>query len=106
LTHWDRWHVRDQSTWSGETERELFFTIQADRPDSPMPRVAVTAPGVEPIRVVVGKTDVAFERDGETARFEVARDTRNIGRPGRSGDGRSLRQELHYDPFTGLGRTH
>lgn len=77
VTHSDRWRVRDQRTWSGENEREIVFTIEADRADSPMPRVAVAAPGVEPTRVIVGKTDVAFERAGETVLFEVVRDTRN-----------------------------
>ena len=39
--------------------------------------MAVTAPGIVPFRVIVGKQDVPFTRQGDTVTFNLVRDTRN-----------------------------
>ncbi len=76
LTAGEKWQLRDGATWSGENEREIFFTIQATDRQAPLPRVAVTAPGIEPLRVIVGRQDVAFEQCADTTTFAVVLDTR------------------------------
>lgn len=77
LTAAEHWMLRDGRTWSGQNEREIFFTFQAASADAALPEVAVTAAGVEPVRVIVGKTDVPFTRQGDQVRFTLVRDTRN-----------------------------
>ena len=76
LTGGDKWRVRDEPTWSGENPREIFFTIQSPDSESPLPRVSVTAPGIEPLRVIAGKQDVGFDRRDDTVEFTVVRDAR------------------------------
>jgi hypothetical protein len=77
LTAADQWKVRQQISWSGENLREIFFTVEATDPAAELPEVAVKAPGIVPLRVIVGKTDVRFSHTGDTTRFTLVRDTRN-----------------------------
>jgi outer membrane protein assembly factor BamB len=73
----DRWTVHRGRSWCGENAWEIFFTVETADPKAPLPQVAVTAPGVVPTRAIVGKTDVAFTRSGDTTTFTLVRDTRN-----------------------------
>lgn len=88
----DRWKIRQGHTWSGENLREIFFTLQTDDPKAELPRVAIDAPGVVPLRVIVGKHDVPFSRQQDTVSFTLVRDT---------GNGMLLSQTLP-DPGGGL----
>ncbi len=73
----ESWKVRQEVSWSGENPREIFFTVITADPKAELPQVAVKAPGVEPQRVIVGKTDVPFSHTGDTITFTLVRDTRN-----------------------------
>lgn len=73
----DSWKVRQEVSWSGENPREIFFTVTSADPKAELPQVAVKAPGIEPVRVIVGKTDVSFSHVGGTITFTLVRDTRN-----------------------------
>ena len=73
----EQWTLRDARTWTGQNEREIFFTLTPASADASLPEVAVTAAGVEPVRVIVGKSDVPFTRQGDQVRFTLVRDTRN-----------------------------
>ena len=73
----DQWQVHRGPTWSGENLREVFFALESSDPKADLPRVAVTAPGIVPVRVIVGKQDVPFTRQGDTVTFTLVRDTRN-----------------------------
>ena len=73
----DQWQVHRGPTWSGENSREVFYTLESSDPKAELPRVAVTVPGIVPVRVIVGKQDVPFDRQGDTVTFTLVRDTRN-----------------------------
>jgi hypothetical protein len=73
----DQWKVQEGPSWSGENPREVFFTLKAVGSQSELPRVAVTARGIAPSRVIVGKQDVPFVHRGDTTTFTLVRDTRN-----------------------------
>ena len=55
----------------------FFFTLETGNPKAELPKVAVTAPGIVPLRVIVGKQDVPFSHQGDTTTFTLVRDTRN-----------------------------
>jgi len=74
LSHADLWRERNCATWNGENDWETFFTITADTTDAPLPRLAMTCPGVEIARVIVGHTDVAFEGAGARVEFDAVAD--------------------------------
>lgn len=73
----DRWKVHAGPTWSGENLREVFVTLESDNAKADLPKVAVEAPGIVPLRVIVGKQDVPFVHKGDTTTFDLVRDTRN-----------------------------
>jgi len=73
----DQWTLHTGPTWSGENPWELFFTLESGNPTADLPKVAVEAPGIVPSRVIVGKQDVRFVREGDTITFDLVRDTRN-----------------------------
>lgn len=77
LSAGEAWQVHRGPSWSGENPREIFFTVETNQPKAELPRVAVTAPGVVPARVIVGKQDVPFQHQGDTITFTLVRDTRN-----------------------------
>lgn len=71
------WRVRREITFSGENDREIFFTFERMDPAAPLPRVEITAPGVEPLRVIVGRRDVPFRRGGDVVAFDLIDDGHN-----------------------------
>ena len=73
----DQWKIHRGPSWSGENLREIFFTLEEVQPKAVLPRVAVEAPGVVPLRVIVGKQDVPFTHQGDTTTFTLVRDTNN-----------------------------
>lgn len=73
----DSWKVRRGPSWSGENSREVFFTLEPTDAKAALPKVAVRTPGIVPIRVIVGKQNVPFERQGDTTTFTLIRDTSN-----------------------------
>lgn len=73
----DQWKIRRERSWSGENDREVFFTLEEVRSKAELPRVAVEAKGVAPLRVIVGKQDVPFAREGDATTFTLVRDSRN-----------------------------
>lgn len=73
----DQWKIRRERSWSGENAREVFFTLEEIRPKAELPRIAVEAQGVVPLRVIVGKQDVPFQHEGHTTTFTLVRDSRN-----------------------------
>ncbi|NLF72545.1 MAG: hypothetical protein GX575_26215 [Candidatus Anammoximicrobium sp.] len=73
----DRWNVHAGPSWSGENLREIFFTLETSDATAELPQVAVTAPGIVPVRVIVGKQDVSFYHRDDTTTFSLVRDTRN-----------------------------
>jgi len=77
LSAGDAWRLHDGPSWSGENPREVFFTVEARDPQAKLPEIAVSAPGVVPQRVIVGKQDVPFTRQGDAVTFTLVRDTRN-----------------------------
>ena len=60
LSATDQWKVHRGPSWSGENDWEIFFTLEANDSQAKLPRVEVTARGIVPARVVVGKQDVQF----------------------------------------------
>ncbi|OHE82976.1 MAG: hypothetical protein A2107_11675 [Verrucomicrobia bacterium GWF2_62_7] len=76
LSHADRWHERKGDTWDGENDWEVFFTLTADKTNSP-PRLAMTCPGVKVSRVIVGRTDVKFTASGDRVEFDAVADRSN-----------------------------
>ncbi len=77
LTAAEQWTLREGRTWSGQNGREIFFTLVPASADATLPEVTVSADGVQPVRVIVGKSDVPFTRQGDQVRFTLVRDTRN-----------------------------
>jgi outer membrane protein assembly factor BamB len=77
LTAGEQWTVHRGVSWCGENLWEIFFTVETQDAKTPLPQVAVTAPGIVPVRAIVGKTDVPFTRAGDTTTFTLARDTSN-----------------------------
>ncbi len=77
LTAARQWTLREERTWSGQNEREIFYTLVPASADAALPEVTVSAAGVHPVRVIVGKSDVPFTRQGDLVRFALVRDTRN-----------------------------
>lgn len=77
LTAGDQWTVHRGVSWCGENPWEVFFTVETKDAKARLPQVAVTAPGIVPVRVIVGKTDVPFTRAGDTTTFTLVRDTSN-----------------------------
>lgn len=73
----EQWKIRRGPSWSGENLREVFFTLEPVQPKAELPRVAVDAPGIVPLRVIVGKRDVPFTSQGDTTAFTLIRDTSN-----------------------------
>jgi len=76
LSHADRWHERKGDTWNGENDWEVFFTLTADKTNSP-PRLAMTCPGVKVARVIVGHTDVKFAASEGRVEFDAVPDRSN-----------------------------
>ncbi len=73
----DQWKIHEGPSWSGENLREVFFTLESGKPRAELPKVAVEALGIMPLRVIVGKQDVPFEHQGDTTTFTLVPDTRN-----------------------------
>jgi hypothetical protein len=73
----EQWKVRRGLSWSGENLREVFFTLEPVRANAELPLVAVDAPGIVPLRVIVGKQDVPFTHQDATTTFTLVRDDRN-----------------------------
>jgi hypothetical protein len=88
----DQWKVHRGPSWSGENLREIFFTLETVNPKAEMPKVAVVAVGIVPLRVIVGKQDVPFTRQDNTTTFTLVRDTGNA----------NLLAQLLTDPEGGL----
>jgi hypothetical protein len=88
----DQWKPHDGPTWNGENPREIFFTLQTNNPKAELPQVAVSAPRIVPLRVIVGKQDVLFSHQADTTTFTLVRDTRNA----------MLLAQLLTDPEGGL----
>jgi hypothetical protein len=74
LSNADQWRERRGLTWNGENEWEIFFTLAADKQDAPLPRLAMTCPGVKVERVIIGHTDVKFTTAGERVEFDAVAD--------------------------------
>lgn len=72
----DRWHERKGDTWSGENDREIFFTLMGDGADTP-PRIRLICPGVKVSRVIVGHTDVQFIEGAGRLEFDAVLDRSN-----------------------------
>lgn len=73
----DQWKLHDGPSWSGENPREVFFTIESNETKAELPKVSVRLAGAVPVRVIVGKQDVPFARDGDNVVFTLVRDTHN-----------------------------
>ena len=73
----DQWKVHRGPSWSGENLREIFFTLEEVHSNAELPRIAVEAPGVVPLRVIVGKQDVPFTHQDNTTTFALVRDNNN-----------------------------
>jgi outer membrane protein assembly factor BamB len=73
----EAWTVHRGPSWSGENPREIFFTVETRDAKAALPTVEVTAEGVIPQRVIVGKQDVPFQHQGDRTTFTLVRDTRN-----------------------------
>ena len=73
----DDWRLHPGPTWEGENEREVFFTIESGRKDALLPRLAMICPGAQVARVLVGHTDVKFERADERFEFDAVADRAN-----------------------------
>ncbi len=76
LSQADVWHEHSGATWSGENDREVFFTLKAEGKAAP-PRLAMTCPGVKVARVIIGHSDVKFTADGDRVEFEAVLDRSN-----------------------------
>lgn len=68
------WRERTGPTWSGENDREAFFTLASDDTQAPPPRLAMTCPGASIARVIVGHTDVKFTEVNDRLEFDAVAD--------------------------------
>ena len=74
LSNSDQWRERRGATWNGENDWEVFFTLAAESKNAPLPRLAMTCPGVNVARVIVGHTDVKFTANGDRVEFDAVAD--------------------------------
>jgi hypothetical protein len=70
----DNWSVLTGDGFQGENEWEVYWNLQAAAPDVPLPHVRLTCEGVDVRRVIVGRTDVPFQRDGDSVQCDLVND--------------------------------
>ncbi len=63
--------------YNGENDWEIFFEIETEDKNIPLEQLSITAKGVEVLRAIVGRTDVAFTKFGNDYRFKLVDDTRD-----------------------------
>jgi hypothetical protein len=71
----DDWTLLTGEAFAGENDWEIYWNLEHPDVQPPLPRLRVTAPGVEVARVIVGRTDVTFEPGDDAVTFDLVRDT-------------------------------
>jgi hypothetical protein len=64
--------------YDGENVKEIYFNIQSEATEFQPVQLTLIVPGMEAARVIVGKTDVPFQQQGEEVQFKII-DDRSIG---------------------------
>lgn len=85
------WRVAEKPHHNGENDWEIYFEIETDSDPLRLEEIVMIAPGVKAHRMLVGKTDVSFEQDGDRVRFRLM-DDRSRGR---------VMQAVYRDPRGG-----
>ena len=70
------WSLKAGEAFQGENSWEVYWNLEHADGETDLPLVRVVCPGVEVARVIVGRTDVAFEPDGEGVAFRLVADRR------------------------------
>ena len=75
LRNGEGWEVLMGEAFHGENDWEVYWNLEHPDAEPEMPGVRLTCPGVEVARVIVGRTDVEFRRDGDRVEFDLVPDT-------------------------------
>ncbi len=74
IAHGTGWEVMTGEAFHGENDWEIYWNIKHSQAQPQLPRAAARAPGVKVTRVIVGRTDVEHETQGDTVVFDLVND--------------------------------